>query len=59
MINWSTLIILLFISAFNQLSPEVTREIYADDASYLSESQSKEIYYGRDNIVAIYQKFFR
>ncbi|MDT3319232.1 DUF4440 domain-containing protein [Shewanella sp. SP1S2-4] len=48
----------LFISAFNQLSPEVTREIYADDASYLSESQSKEIYYGRDNIVAIYKKFF-
>ena len=48
----------LFIGAFNQLSSEVTREIYTDDASYLSESQNKEIYYGRDSIVAIYQKFF-
>ncbi len=48
----------LFTKAFTELAPEVTAEIYAHDASYLSESQSKEIYYGRDTIVAIYQKFF-
>ncbi|MGL4711109.1 MAG: DUF4440 domain-containing protein, partial [Shewanella sp.] len=48
----------LFINAFTQLSPAVIREIYAEDASYLSESQSKEIYSGRDAIVSIYQTFF-
>jgi len=48
----------LFTKAFTELSPEVTAEIYAKDASYLSESQSKEIYYGRESIVAIYQRFF-
>ncbi|MCH1931034.1 nuclear transport factor 2 family protein [Shewanella sp. A25] len=48
----------LFLKAFNELSPEVTGEIYSQDASYLSESQSKEIYYGRESIIAIYQKFF-
>ncbi|ABK48388.1 MULTISPECIES: hypothetical protein [Shewanella] len=48
----------LFTKAFTELAPEVTAEIYAKDASYLSESQSKEIYYGRDSIVAIYQRFF-
>ncbi|MCL1089423.1 DUF4440 domain-containing protein [Shewanella profunda] len=47
-----------FIKAFTALEAEVTRDIYAEDASYLSESQSKEIYYGRENIVGIYQKFF-
>lgn len=48
----------LFTKAFTELAPEVTGEIYTEDASYLSESQSKEIYYGRDSIVAIYQRFF-
>ncbi|WP_037458673.1 hypothetical protein [Shewanella sp. HN-41] len=48
----------LFTKSFTELAPEVTGEIYTEDASYLSESQSKEIYYGRDSIVAIYQKFF-
>lgn len=48
----------LLTQAFNELNHGITAEIYANDASYLSESQSKEIYYGRDNIVAIYQRFF-
>ncbi|ESE41016.1 MULTISPECIES: YybH family protein [Shewanella] len=48
----------LFTKAFTELDPEVTAEIYSKDASYLSESQSKEIYYGRESIVAIYQRFF-
>ncbi|CAD6367637.1 YybH family protein [Shewanella putrefaciens] len=47
-----------FIQAFTALDAEITRGIYAEDTSYLSESQSKEIYYGRENIVGIYQKFF-
>lgn len=48
----------LFTKAFAELSAEITAEIYTEDASYLSESQSKEIYYGRDSIVTLYQKFF-
>lgn len=47
-----------FTQAFSQLNAELTHSIYTSDASYLPESQSKPIYYGRDDIVGIYQRFF-
>lgn len=47
-----------FIQAFVKLAPELTRDIYTEDASYLSENQSKELIFGRDKIVNLYQRFF-
>ncbi|MGL4614994.1 MAG: DUF4440 domain-containing protein [Shewanella sp.] len=48
----------LLTQAFTELDHQLTANIYTANASYLSESQSKEIFYGRQNIVLIYQRFF-
>lgn len=47
-----------FALAFNQLDAAIVENIYAEDACYVPESQSKGITMGRDNIIAVYKKFF-
>ncbi|AQS36310.1 hypothetical protein Sps_01128 [Shewanella psychrophila] len=47
-----------FALAFNQLDAAIVENIYAEDACYVPENQSKGITMGRENIIAVYKKFF-
>ena len=47
-----------FSQAFNELDADIVKTIYAEDACYIPENQSKEITMGRENIIALYKKFF-
>ncbi|MFV7772579.1 YybH family protein [Shewanella marisflavi] len=47
-----------FSMAFEQLDVEVIQDIYAENACYIPEQQNKEITMGRDNIIALYKRFF-
>ncbi len=47
-----------FSQAFEHLDADLVQAIYAEDACYIPETQSKEITMGRDNIIAVYKKFF-
>ncbi|CAM3316488.1 YybH family protein [Shewanella violacea] len=47
-----------FSQAFNQLDAGIVENIYAEDACYVPENQSKGITMGRENIIALYKKFF-
>ncbi|GIU02363.1 hypothetical protein TUM4630_33790 [Shewanella algidipiscicola] len=47
-----------FSSAFAQLDATVIADLYAEDASYIPEQQSKAITIGRENIISLYQRFF-
>ncbi|MCG9696594.1 DUF4440 domain-containing protein [Shewanella sp. Isolate11] len=47
-----------FSLAFKQLDASVFEQVYAIDACYIPEQQGKEITMGRENIVALYSKFF-
>ncbi|UCX04869.1 DUF4440 domain-containing protein [Shewanella glacialimarina] len=43
---------------FYNLNMEVINDIYIDDAVYISETQDKDIVYGKKNIIDLYHKFF-
>lgn len=47
-----------FSQAFNELDANIVENIYAEDACYIPENQSKEITMGRDNIIDLYKAFF-
>ncbi len=47
-----------FVTAYEQLDESVFEQLYAIDASYVPEQQSKQITFGRDNIVDLYRAFF-
>ncbi len=47
-----------FVTAYTQLNEGVFEQLYATDASYIPEQQSKKITFGRDNIVELYRSFF-
>ncbi|MEC4725249.1 nuclear transport factor 2 family protein [Shewanella sp. D64] len=47
-----------FTQAFETLDAQKVKNIYAEDACYIPESQSKEITMGRDNIIKVYHDFF-
>jgi len=47
-----------FSQAFEHLDADLVKSIYAEDACYIPENQSKEITMGRKNIIALYKKFF-
>ncbi len=47
-----------FTKAFTTLDPLIVKDIYAEDACYIPEGQSKKITQGRDNIVDLYKSFF-
>ena len=43
---------------FYSLNMGVINDIYIDDAVYISETQDKDIVYGKQNIIDLYHKFF-
>lgn len=47
-----------FTQAFETLDAQKVKNIYAEDACYIPENQSKAITMGRDNIIELYNKFF-
>lgn len=44
--------------AFEQLDLSSIEQIYTDDAAYISETQEKGIFSGKDNILSLYTRFF-
>ncbi|MCL1124250.1 YybH family protein [Shewanella surugensis] len=48
-----------FNKAFATLDPQEMLFIYTQDASYISDNQSKEILLGRNDIIAQYRAFFK
>ncbi|MCE9678538.1 nuclear transport factor 2 family protein [Shewanella sp. AS1] len=47
-----------FTVAFERLDVEIIKTIYAENACYIPEQQSKDITIGRDKIIALYNAFF-
>lgn len=47
-----------FTQAFETLDAQIVKDIYAEDACYVPENQSKEITMGREKIIELYQQFF-
>ncbi|GAA0782396.1 MULTISPECIES: nuclear transport factor 2 family protein [Pseudomonadati] len=48
----------LIAQGFEQLNMDAVNNIYVDQAVYISETQDKDIVFGRKNIIDLYQKFF-
>lgn len=47
-----------FSRAFDTLDTTTIEKLYAEDACYIPEHQSKDITIGRENIIALYNEFF-
>ncbi|UJF20900.1 DUF4440 domain-containing protein [Shewanella sp. OMA3-2] len=48
----------LLAKGFYNLNIEVLNDIYSDNAVYISETQDKDILYGKQNIINLYRNFF-
>ncbi|MCL1142507.1 YybH family protein [Shewanella gaetbuli] len=46
-------------ASFQHLNIDTLEQIYVDDAVYISESQDKDIIIGKQNVINLYQTFFK